>query len=345
MKNAILSIALLTAFVGTVAIAQEQPAPAQNPQVAPAKKTSTPAGWIDDFSEAKKLAKQEGKMILVDFSGSDWCGWCRRLDQEVFSKKEFLDSAPENYVLLFIDSPNNKGLLSDKAKEQNPRLVEQYKIKGFPTVLILSADGDVIGTTGYEAGGPQKYLKNLKKISEFSGKLAELKESIKALEKGTEARVKKIRDAVKHFTFSQQMDNREVFALIDEVVDFYGTDSAEMCEDFPYFAILKPYQEKVFAPLGAQINEKIGEAFEAEKASGQQPNPADMQKKVAQVMLQFRPQLEDAQAQLDEISKKIPNSSIEAKRIATRMRLQLVQMLTLANSAEAPENPPQAEGK
>ena len=124
-------------------------------------KTSTPAGWTDDFDAAKDQAAKEKKLILADFSGSDWCGWCKKLDEEVFSKNEFLSAATNKYVLLMIDSPRDKTLLSKKATKQNPDLVRKYGIDGFPTVLVLDWDGAVLYKTGYRAGGPVAYLKEL----------------------------------------------------------------------------------------------------------------------------------------------------------------------------------------
>ena len=124
-------------------------------------KTSTPEGWTDDYDVALSRAKAEGKYVVADFSGSDWCGWCKRLDSEVFATDVFRKGAAEKYVLLMIDSPSDSSLLSEKAKEQNPKLVEKYGIKGFPTVLVLDADGEVVARLGYAKGGPEKYLETL----------------------------------------------------------------------------------------------------------------------------------------------------------------------------------------
>ena len=126
--------------------------------------TSTPAGWTDDFEAAKKQAATENKLLLVDFSGSDWCGWCKKLDKEVFAKPEFLKDAKKDFVLVMVDSPSDKKLLSEKAAEQNPKLVKKYEVHGFPTVLIMDADGTVLDKTGYRNGGPEKYLEHLAEI-------------------------------------------------------------------------------------------------------------------------------------------------------------------------------------
>ncbi len=124
-----------------------------------------PKGFIDDFEAAKEKAADDGKKILAVFSGSDWCIWCQRLEQEVFAHKEFLDAAVKDYVLLYLDSPQDEDLVSGKVLEQNRKLVAKYGVRGFPTVLVLSAKGDVEGKTGYKAGGPKKYVKHLKGLA------------------------------------------------------------------------------------------------------------------------------------------------------------------------------------
>ena len=126
-------------------------------------KTSTPAGWTDDYDAALKRAAAENKLVLADFSGSDWCGWCKKLDKEVFDTEEFRKGATNEYVLLMVDTPQDQELLSEKAKIENPKLVEKYKVQGFPTVLVLDANGEVVFQGGYEKGGPKKYLKMLKR--------------------------------------------------------------------------------------------------------------------------------------------------------------------------------------
>ena len=128
--------------------------------------SAMPKGWTDDFEAAKTKAAKEGKLLLVDFSGSDWCGWCMKLDDEVFSKKEFIRAAQMDFVLVMIDSPRNKEKLSKKARRQNPELVKKYGIRGYPTVLVMDAEGEVLAQTGYRKGGPKEYMKNLQAIAE-----------------------------------------------------------------------------------------------------------------------------------------------------------------------------------
>lgn len=118
--------------------------------------------WLADYDKAVEQARLEKKDLLVDFTGSDWCGWCKRLDQEVFSEPAFHDAATKDYVLVALDYPRDPAV---KAKvpnpERNKELSEKHGIEGFPTIMLMTADGDVYGRTGYQAGGAQAYVEHL----------------------------------------------------------------------------------------------------------------------------------------------------------------------------------------
>lgn len=120
-------------------------------------------GWMTDYDAALKKAKAENKTVLLDFSGSDWCGWCVRLDKEVFSKDEFKAYAKDNLVTVLIDFPRKKQL-DATLKKQNQELAEKFKIRGFPTVVLLNSEGEKIAQTGYRKGGPEAYVKHLKEL-------------------------------------------------------------------------------------------------------------------------------------------------------------------------------------
>jgi protein disulfide-isomerase len=121
------------------------------------------SGWLTDFEAAKKQASAEGKPILVNFSGSDWCGWCIRLDQEVFSQKDFQAFAGKEVVLLLLDFPASKQQ-PEALAAQNKKLAEKYGVRGFPTVLVLDAKGEVLGRTGYRPGGAEAYVKHVREL-------------------------------------------------------------------------------------------------------------------------------------------------------------------------------------
>ena len=118
-------------------------------------------GWLTDLDAAKAKAAKEGKYILVDFTGSDWCGWCIKLDNEVFSKPEYKTWAEKNLVQVSLDFPRKKALKPEH-KAKNDALAQQYGITGFPTILILSPKGELVQKTGYQKGGPVAYVDHLK---------------------------------------------------------------------------------------------------------------------------------------------------------------------------------------
>jgi protein disulfide-isomerase len=122
-------------------------------------------GWLTDFEAAKTKAAAENKAMLLDFTGSDWCGWCIKLDKEVFSKQAFQDYAASNLVLVELDFPRSKEQ-SAEVKAQNEALAKRYNIRGFPTILILSSDGELVEKTGYQRGGAAAYVEHLKEIIE-----------------------------------------------------------------------------------------------------------------------------------------------------------------------------------
>jgi thioredoxin-related protein len=117
--------------------------------------------WIQDFAKAKAQAKAEKKDLLIDFTGSDWCGWCIKLDEEVFGKEAFTGTAPKSFVLVKLDYPRDESRVTPEIKLQNEGLQKQYQIQGFPTILLCDADGNVYGQTGYQEGGPEKYVEML----------------------------------------------------------------------------------------------------------------------------------------------------------------------------------------
>jgi thioredoxin-related protein len=121
-------------------------------------------GWSIDFEAAKKQAAAEKKDLLVDFTGSDWCGWCIKLNEEVFQKDEFKKGVKDKYVLVELDFPKDDSKLSEATKKQNSELQEKLGIEGFPTILLCDASGKPYAKTGYQEGGPEKYLTHLETL-------------------------------------------------------------------------------------------------------------------------------------------------------------------------------------
>ena len=120
-------------------------------------------GWLTSYDQALAQAKATGKPIMTDFTGSDWCGWCIRLNKEVFSQPAFQQWAKQNVILLELDFPQNKPQ-SDEIKQQNKKLMAKYGVRGFPTILFLDAQGDVLGQSGYKPGGADAWVKDAQRI-------------------------------------------------------------------------------------------------------------------------------------------------------------------------------------
>ena len=119
--------------------------------------------WMTDLSKAQAKAKAEKKIVMLDFTGSDWCGWCIKLHKEVFSKPEFAKYAKDNLVLVEVDFPHEKKQ-TEELKKANEALQEKYKIEGYPTIIVLDSQGQKIGETGYVPGGPKAFIAELDKI-------------------------------------------------------------------------------------------------------------------------------------------------------------------------------------
>ena len=122
------------------------------------------ANWSTDFAAAVAKAKAEKKMVLIDFTGSDWCGWCIKMDKDTFSKSEFADYAKTNLILVKLDFPRKKPQ-SSKEKAVNETLQKTYKVDGFPTLIALNSAGkEVWRQEGYLEGGPKALITELEKL-------------------------------------------------------------------------------------------------------------------------------------------------------------------------------------
>jgi len=124
---------------------------------------SAKPGWLTDYKQAQEEAKTTKKLLLVDFTGSDWCGWCIKIDREIFSKPEFREYAEKNLVLLEIDFPRGKELPAP-LRIQNQELAQEHGVQGFPTIIVLDSEGKKIGELGYAPGGPTAFIAQLDRL-------------------------------------------------------------------------------------------------------------------------------------------------------------------------------------
>jgi len=132
-------------------------------EVTASVKKEPETAWLTNYEEGQRKAKADHKLVLLNFTGSDWCGWCIKLDHEVFSKPAFKNYAEKNLVLVEVDFPRNKPL-AEEVKTQNAQLAQQYQIQGFPTILVLNGDGKAVGALGYTQGGPDAFIAELERL-------------------------------------------------------------------------------------------------------------------------------------------------------------------------------------
>lgn len=120
------------------------------------------SGWLSDYEAAKKQAKEENKPILINFTGTDWCGWCIKIEKEIFSKDEFKAFAKENLILMEVDFPRKKEQ-PEELKAQNKKLDKDFAIEGYPTIYLIDAEGKKISEDlGSHKGDAKAYIELLK---------------------------------------------------------------------------------------------------------------------------------------------------------------------------------------
>ena len=120
--------------------------------------------WLNDYKKAQQEAKASNKFLLLDFTGSDWCGWCKKFDKEILSQSQFKDYARENLVLVELDFPRAKQQ-SPELRKQNQELAYQYQVQGFPTIVVLDGDGQKLWQyDGYFPDGPAAFIAQLEKL-------------------------------------------------------------------------------------------------------------------------------------------------------------------------------------
>jgi protein disulfide-isomerase len=151
---------LLLAAAALLAISCSESSTAEESTKASA---SAKSGWLTNYAEAQQEAKSQHKLLLMDFTGSDWCGWCIMLDKEVFSKPEFKEYASKNLVLFEADFPRRKEI-PEETMAQNQRLAQKYQIQGFPTIVVLDSSGKELAQLGYVRGGPAAFIAQLEKL-------------------------------------------------------------------------------------------------------------------------------------------------------------------------------------
>jgi protein disulfide-isomerase len=126
--------------------------------------------WHTDVKKATDLSIKNKKPLMLFFTGSDWCGWCKKLKKEVFDTPEFSQWARENVILVELDFPRRTAVTPEIA-QQNNELQQMFAVRGYPTVWMVNPSKkdnqisfDRLGSTGYVAGGPSSWLSTANQI-------------------------------------------------------------------------------------------------------------------------------------------------------------------------------------
>jgi thioredoxin-related protein len=214
--------------------------------------------WIQDFAKAKETAKAEKKDLLIDFTGSDWCGWCIKLDEEVFSQDPFKQAAPKDFILVKLDFPQDESRVTPEIKAQNEKLRETYGIQGYPTILLTDAEGQVYGEAGYQEGGPEKYVEMLaeakKKGQVFQAAM------LRASQKKDAERATALDEALSAIDASIVKGRH--LALVQEIVKLDADGKAKV--KAKYEAILQEIEdEKQIEAESGTLREMIGPMMQA----------------------------------------------------------------------------------
>jgi len=153
--------------------------------------------WLVNVEYAKKIAAEKNIKLLLFFTGSDWCGWCKRLHSEVLDDEEFQKELVKLFVPVKLDFPSPSRIKFPEAvKKAYDEEMKRYGVRGFPTLIIAEADGTPIAGCGYQAGGPEPYMSMLKTILE---KRTELEAKVDELKEGGEEAAKELYDVLEEY--------------------------------------------------------------------------------------------------------------------------------------------------
>lgn len=176
LRTALAALAALAAVSAAVAAAgcsdctscaaDAAPKTAARADGAPMLVGAEPGLWTMDIDAAKELAKTKNLPVLVNFTGSDWCYWCRLMEEKVFSQEAWKAYAKENAVLVWIDFPKDKAKLPAGMEGRNAELAKAYGVRGYPTFVVLSPEGKEIGRLGASRdASPEGFIGQLKGVT------------------------------------------------------------------------------------------------------------------------------------------------------------------------------------
>ncbi|MCH7224900.1 thioredoxin family protein [Haloferula sp. A504] len=293
-------------------------------------------GWTSDFEAAKKQAAKEDKSLLIDFTGSDWCGWCIKLNEEVFQHAPFKEGVKDKFVLVELDYPRDKSKLSEKVQKQNEELKDKYGIRGFPTILLTDEEGAPFARTGYKQGGPEAYVTHLDELLEKRAVRDEALAKAKDLEGPEKAKV--LVDALKAMSLEDEMIATFYGDLVEQIKAADPEDESGYVKGLEMKAKFAEFQKKLMSFGQKQDHEGALKLIEETLASGTFEGDTKQQVVFFKAMvLAQAEQFDEAVQAIDEAKAVAPESDTAARM--DRIRGQLIQARDQAAAAdEAPDD-------
>ncbi|MBR4354082.1 MAG: thioredoxin family protein [Kiritimatiellae bacterium] len=272
---------------------------------------STVPGWMDDYYAALEQAQRENKWLLVVFSGSDWCGWCKVLADKVLSTERFQQAVKDRYILVYIDSPRDKSVLSEKCREQNEDVGRLLKAGGgVPSVNIVSAEGvklKYLGGASHTGGGAEEYLHFFEEADKAVRLMVKYGEKYQGAARGTPEGLKALNETL------LAMDGETMANLFMDDLNRLTDSDASYKSYYPYFTLAKPLEQEYYAI----INEVSAKARETAKARGEKLDYSTLAKYRQQVFAEG-----GYTAKCNALFAKVRGALEKAEDKASRSRLQ-----------------------
>ena len=268
-------------------------------------------GWLVDFEKAKAQAAKEGKAILMEFTGSDWCPPCKALHKNVLVKDIFKEEMPKHYILLKLDNPRDKSKQTDAEKAQYKELAREYKVTGVPSVFLADADGNpFFKSSGYSGQSADEWVEQMVGKSGIPKALAKAEKA-----KGIE-RAKLLDTALT--MMGSKFANESHADKIDEIIKLDAKNKAGLKVKYEGARKAVAFKDSLMQMMranggakSAALIAKIDELVKKEKATGEMLQEALFMKS----SLMFRDKkVDEAKKLLLEAQKAAPKSDT-AKRI------------------------------
>jgi len=290
-------------------------------------------GWGSDYKAAKKQAAEEGKDLLIEFTGSDWCPPCMALMKTITGVESFVEGASDDFVLLALDYPKQTPQ-TEEVKAHNAALLERYQVRAYPTVLLCDATGKVYAKTGFQKGTPATYLALLAELKKIKGKRDEAMAKVGPLKgvqkaKALIAALEPLQREVR--TLYYEEEKQQILALDPE--DVTGLRKKEEVVEK-----IDGLMAKVMPAInGGQTDEVVNLVDEFQKAEIKNLS-TDQKQQLAIIKVEAFFRVKDAAnalKALDEVVEIAPESNLSKQ--VPKLKSDLVQRLGLVEEKEAKE--------